>query len=289
MERLTRVADFMTADPHWIAFEETLAHAEQQMKRLRVRHLPVLKDGRLRGIVSERDVALVRSLELDPAEVSVAEALAVEPYTVTADAPLARVARAMAAHRYGCAVVVEGGKVRGILTATDALRALAQLLDLYEPSEDQLSPSQVRELIVAEHLHLRQLLDLALARVRHVLNGAASEDDAASMRESARAAFTALVAHPELEDRRLAPVLETIDAWGKGRASHLRREHVVQRMALERALESLEQAERCTAMEAASVEDILQDILRDMEREEAEILTSDLLSDDITQPSAEGG
>lgn len=288
MTTFTRVADFMTPDPHSIALDESLAAAENQMKRLRVRQLPVMQDSRLRGTISERDVALVRALELDPHEVNLTEVLSVEPYTVSADAPLARVAHAMAAHRYNCAVVVKDGRVRGILTATDALRALAQLLDRYEPSQDQLTPSQVRALVLTEHEHLRQLSAQALDCARIVLRGEVADEAAARLREAARSAYTALVVHTELEDRELAPVLETLDAWGPARASVLRREHVLQRLALDRALAALETT-RGNVLLAASVEDVLLDILRDMDREEAEVLTLDLLCDDVIQPLAFGG
>lgn len=288
MTTFTRVADFMTPDPHWIALHENLATAESQMKALHVRQLPVMHGGRLRGTISERDVALVRALEIDPREVELMEVLAVEPYTVSADAPLARVAQAMAAHRYGCAIVMQDGRVRGILTATDALRALAQLLDRDERGQDQLSPALVRELILAEHQHLRELLAHTLACAQVVLKGEVSSDATLRLREAARSAYVALLAHTELEDRALAPVLETIDAWGRARASALHREHALQRLALDRALAGLEEP-TCNALLAASIEEVLLDILHDMDREEAEVLTLELLGDGVMQPAANSG
>jgi acetoin utilization protein AcuB len=48
---------------------------------------------------------------------------------VRPDTPVDEVAREMADRRYGCAVVIEGGKVVGVFTTTDALRALSELLD----------------------------------------------------------------------------------------------------------------------------------------------------------------
>jgi acetoin utilization protein AcuB len=290
METFARVADIMTSNPHWVALGENMANAEKLMNQWRVHHLPVLHEGHLRGIVCERDVALIRSLELDPREVGVAEALVPEPYTVSAQAPLGRVVRAMAAHRYECAVVVEGGEVRGIVTATDAMRALADLIERHQPDHNALRPGQVRELILLEHQHLRQLLRRTVSAARTVIEGGTSEADVDAMRAMARSALTALVSHTELEDRILAPVLETIDAWGHVRAKSLRQEHVAQRLSLQRALQAVsEEAPASSAMLAASVEDVLLDIFRDMEREEAEVLTSDLLSDDITRPSADAG
>jgi acetoin utilization protein AcuB len=289
MNQRTRVADFMTADPHSIELRHNLATAEQRMKALRVRQLPVLHAGSLRGTISDRDVALVRALELDPRDVGIDEVLAFEPYTVPPDAPLGRVARAMAAHRYGCAMVVDRGRLSGIFTATDALRALAELVERYEPGEEQLAPGEVRDLILSEHVHIRSLLARALEAVQPVAGGQAGDGEARAMRDAAHSVYTALIAHTELEDRVLGPVLETIDAWGPARASHLRREHALQRMALDRALVALEEPAPCVAALAASIEDILHDIQRDMEHEEVELLKSDLLEEEMVAANTSGG
>jgi acetoin utilization protein AcuB len=289
MKQFTRVADFMTADPHSIELGHSLATAEQRMKRLNVRQLPVLHEGSLRGTISERDVTLVRALELDPREIGIDEALTFEPYTVSADAPLGRVVRAMAAHRYGCAVVVEESRVTGIFTATDALRALAELIDRYEPDQERLTPREVRELVLSEHVHIRQLLARALELAQRVAGGEGREDDVRMMRAAAQSAYTALVAHTELEDRLLAPVLETVDAWGHVRSDDLRREHVLQRQALHRALVVLEEPGQSPAALAAAIEDVLSEVLRDMQREEAELLNSDLLSEDVLAVNTNGG
>jgi CBS domain-containing protein len=289
MGQFSRVADFMTPDPHAIELHHSLAEAERRMKELRVRQLPVLYQGTLRGTISERDVALVRSLELDPREVGIAETLTFEPYTVSAEAPLGRVVRAMAAHRYGCAVVLQDGKVRGIFTATDAMRALALLIDRYEPDQEQLSALEIRELVLSEHLHLRQLIAHALDNARNVCAGETHEQDIRAMRNAARSVCTALIAHTELEDRLLAPLLETIDAWGPVRASQLRREHARQRLGLDRALLILEDETQAVLAQAASIEDLLRQIQEDIAQEETELLGSDVLKEELVAASAEGG
>jgi acetoin utilization protein AcuB len=48
-------------------------------------------------------------------------------YIVSPDAPIGEVASAMAEHKYGCAVVMNGTHLAGIFTTTDALRALITL------------------------------------------------------------------------------------------------------------------------------------------------------------------
>lgn len=125
------VSDWMTANPHTIGEDQDLVTARERMHELNVRHLPVLHGGHLVGVVSTRDIALVEALPgIDLAKVSVEEAMAEEPWTVTADARLSDVAAHMAERRLGAAIVVSaagGDEAVGVFTTTDALRALAKL------------------------------------------------------------------------------------------------------------------------------------------------------------------
>lgn len=153
----------------------------------------------------------------------------------------------------------------------------------------ELSPGLVRELVLREHMHLRPLLAEALETARRVSAGCTSARHVRARHDASRTAYTALVEHTELEDRLLAPVLETIDAWGPVRARDLRREHALQRNALKRALQVLEQPKASAAGLAASIEDLLNDLQLDMEREEAELLRSDLLLDEMITMNTSGG
>jgi acetoin utilization protein AcuB len=100
------------------------------MRRYDVRHLPVLDGGTLVGIVSQRDLHFIETLrDVDPQGVEVSEAMTQDVYTVDRDCPFRDVARQMASHKYGAAVVVDGVHVVGVFTTTDALRVLSDLLD----------------------------------------------------------------------------------------------------------------------------------------------------------------
>jgi acetoin utilization protein AcuB len=122
------VSDCMTPSPHSIGAEQPLAVAHQMMRKHRVRHLPVLRAGKLVGLVSQRDLYLLETLcDLDPEKVTVEDAMSQDVYSVKPSASLARTAQVMADKRYGCAVVMEEGKVVGIFTTVDALRVLATL------------------------------------------------------------------------------------------------------------------------------------------------------------------
>lgn len=128
MRRLD-VQRYMTPRPRVISSDHTLAQARQIMRELGIRHLPVVDGDRLVGLVSQRDLYLLETLRgIDPASETVREAMRQDPFTVSPDAPLGEVARAMADNRYGSAVVVDQGLVVGLFTTVDALRALAGVL-----------------------------------------------------------------------------------------------------------------------------------------------------------------
>jgi len=115
----------MTPSPLTIGRDQTLATAHDLMHAHDIRHLPVLDGGVLVGIVTDRDLHLVESLAgTDPKSTLVEEAMTPDPYIVAADTPLRDVAKHMLEHKYGCAVVVDRGRVAGIFTTTDALRLL---------------------------------------------------------------------------------------------------------------------------------------------------------------------
>jgi acetoin utilization protein AcuB len=124
------IRSFMTPNPHSIGHDQPLAVAQDRMRTWGVRHLPVLDGGKLVGILSQRDALLVETLrDVDPAKVPVEDAMTMDVYVVSPDTQLADVAGAMADHKYGCAVVMNGSHLAGIFTTVDALRALMVLVE----------------------------------------------------------------------------------------------------------------------------------------------------------------
>lgn len=124
------IAQYMTPCPHSVGSEQPLLKAMEFMRTHRVRHLPVLHGGELVGILSDRDVVLLENLgDMLRDEIDVEQAMSPEPYTVTGDALLSEVLRQMVSANLGSAVVMEGNKVVGIFTSTDAVRMLAERLD----------------------------------------------------------------------------------------------------------------------------------------------------------------
>lgn len=99
------------------------------MRTHTLRHLPVLDGGKLVGVLSQRDLYFLRSIEGVDLDVDrVEEAMSQEVYCVAPEARLEEVVAEMAEHKYGCVVVVERMKVVGVFTTIDALRLLAEQL-----------------------------------------------------------------------------------------------------------------------------------------------------------------
>ena len=82
--------------------------------------------------MTDRDIKLLLGPGLgnpDERELKVRDAYVDEPCVVPASTPVATVARTMAEHHIGSAIVTKGHKLVGIFTVTDACRALAQVLE----------------------------------------------------------------------------------------------------------------------------------------------------------------
>ncbi len=127
--RSAPIRRYMTRNPVTIASRRSLAEAHRLMRRSGFRHLPVVEEDRLVGIVSLRDLHLLQTLrDVDPERITVQEAMTAGPYAVHPGTPIDCVVREMAEHKWGSAIVAEEGRVLGVFTTTDALRLLARLL-----------------------------------------------------------------------------------------------------------------------------------------------------------------
>ena len=123
------IARHMTPSPATIDADRSLAEAHRLLRRRGIRHLPVVAGGQLVGILSLRDLHLLETLrDVDPEKVTVEEAMTRGPYTVEPGASVEKVAETLAENKWGSAVVVDGGRVVGMFTTTDALKFLARLL-----------------------------------------------------------------------------------------------------------------------------------------------------------------
>ena len=124
-----RIADHMTKSPVTVDPTTSLAAALKNMEEHRFRHLPVVEDGKLLGVVSERELRCLENMEGFNSAHCVVEDFTLGPtYSVSPEALVRDVARVMADRKLGSAVVVDGDAVVGVFTTVDALRILADVL-----------------------------------------------------------------------------------------------------------------------------------------------------------------
>jgi len=119
------VAGWMTKNPVVVESNDRLATVRHKMDTGNFHRVPVVDEGRLVGIVSDRDLRQhIGSLE----EVKVNGAMTKPAVSVTPTTMLEEAANLLVKHKIGGLPVVEQGKVVGIVTATDLLRAFAEVL-----------------------------------------------------------------------------------------------------------------------------------------------------------------
>jgi acetoin utilization protein AcuB len=133
------VSDSMARDIATLSPDETAATALALCRERRIRHLPVLSEGRLVGIVSDRDLRSSTPALGDPErataleKVLVGDVMAREVVTVDPEDPIEQAANTMREQRIGCLPVLEGEELIGIVTASDVMEALVYLVGAHEP------------------------------------------------------------------------------------------------------------------------------------------------------------
>jgi CBS domain-containing protein len=127
-----KVKDLMATNVSTLGRNDTLDLADHVMALERIRHLPVLDERRVVGVVSQRDLfrsALAVALGYgERAQATLLKTLMVkevmsEPaITISPEATIKEAARLMIESKIGCLPVIEAGRLVGIVTETDILR-----------------------------------------------------------------------------------------------------------------------------------------------------------------------
>ncbi len=119
------VADLMTSRPMIVRPCDTLQVAQDIMEAGRFRQLPVVDEGKLIGIITDRDLRQHIG-QLNHTRVDAVMSL--HPFSVQPLTPLEHAVHMLIANKIGSLPVVDNGELVGIITATDMLRALEAIL-----------------------------------------------------------------------------------------------------------------------------------------------------------------
>ena len=127
--RMPPVSRYMTTQPWTIECDASLHEADRLMRAHGIRHLPILDNGQLVGVVSERDLRLLQATAgVNAGTTHIDQAMTERPFIVTGDTALDEVVTIMSEQKYGSVIVMSRDGVEGIFTAVDACRVLAEVL-----------------------------------------------------------------------------------------------------------------------------------------------------------------
>ncbi len=128
------VSKIMATDVVALDRNASLGSAKNIMDRRRLRHFPVVENGNVVGVVSQRDVfraSLASMLGYNERtekafldNLSIKGIMSDPPITVTADTRISEAARLMVEKKVGCLPVVDGNRLIGLVTDTDFLKVL---------------------------------------------------------------------------------------------------------------------------------------------------------------------
>jgi acetoin utilization protein AcuB len=133
-EDIMQIVNLMTPDPIVIDADDTLANAKAAMDVGGFSRLPVVEDGRLIGILTERDIrehtGYLRSTRVNAAMQT--GLITVTPYDTVEDA-----AQLLLNHKIGGLPVVADGELVGMVTSSDLLKAFLAVVKATERIMDE--------------------------------------------------------------------------------------------------------------------------------------------------------
>ncbi len=138
--------DLMTEDLIALRDTDSLLSAKHTMEEARIRHLPIIDaSGAFVGLLTHRDIlaaSVSRLAEIDKdtedeiySGIPISEVMRTDVALASPNLPLRQAAEVLLTQKYGCLPVVEGGKLVGILTASDFIQLSLELMDALEADE----------------------------------------------------------------------------------------------------------------------------------------------------------
>ncbi|MCL4477219.1 MAG: CBS and ACT domain-containing protein [Nitrospirae bacterium] len=127
----------MTRKVFTVSPDDSISDAVSLMKEKGIKHIPVLKDEKLKGIISDRDIkeftpSKATTLDIFElhyllAKTKVKEIMRTKVTTTTPDTPVEEAAMVMHDQNVGCLPVLENGRLVGIISDRDIYRVLVDI------------------------------------------------------------------------------------------------------------------------------------------------------------------
>ena len=132
------VSEIMMGSPVTLKPGDTLDLANDVISLGRIRHIPIVEDGRVVGVISDHDLmgaAAAHAFALTHKSqsallktIAIRNIMKKRVVTVRPDAPIKEAAHLLKEKKIGCLPVVSAGALVGLVTVTDVLRYLDDLL-----------------------------------------------------------------------------------------------------------------------------------------------------------------
>lgn len=137
------VSDLMTTKIFALRETDTVHDAKKLMAERRIRHVPVVDDdGRFKGLVTQRDIlsaGVSRLVDLDDQTaqeldlgLNLGGIMNTKVLVISPQASVREAAGLLMGNKIGCLPVLEGDKLAGILTESDYMKLVVELLDALE-------------------------------------------------------------------------------------------------------------------------------------------------------------
>jgi acetoin utilization protein AcuB len=124
------VKEYMTKNPVFLTPNEDVKDAFNLLLENRIRQAPVLEEGELVGIVTDRDLrtAIIQNLKIN--KLTVGLVMTKDPVTITEDAKVADAGKLICIGKFNAIPVIEeSGQLKGIITTTDVLQCLIDSME----------------------------------------------------------------------------------------------------------------------------------------------------------------
>lgn len=129
------IGELMSAHPKTVTPQDSLLDATKILKESGFKHLPVVDNGDLVGVVTDRDLKRASASDATTLEVhellylldkvKVEQIMVRDPVTTQPEDTVESAAKLMIDRKVGCLPVVSGGKLSGIVTKGDLVKLLA--------------------------------------------------------------------------------------------------------------------------------------------------------------------
>lgn len=139
MKKNEPIRNLMTKDIITLNLSNTLYTAEKRLKKHHIRHIPVVEEEKIIGLISLSDLKRVSFIDAYSKEgtedtpvynlLSIRDMMIKDPLTVSPETTILEVSKLLASKEFHSLPVVEGDKLVGIITTTDLLHFFIDLCE----------------------------------------------------------------------------------------------------------------------------------------------------------------